>query len=196
MTEILATAVDELLTPEVCIEQALAATPGAKACFTNSFQAEDMVVLHLLRRQIPDVSVLFLDTGYHFRETYEYRDRMTAEWNLNLVNVMPRNTVAQQESKLGLLYLVEPAQCCNLRKVEPLFRSLEPFDLWFTGLRREQSPTRRNLKQIDDHHDHRHLFSGASERKYHRAAVLACLVGGDTGVGQLLVNYRSPTRII
>ena len=123
MTEILAETADELLTPEACIQKALAARPGTKACFTNSFQAEDMVVLHLLRQRIPDVSVLFLDTGYHFRETYEYRDRMTAEWNLNLVNVMPRETVAAQESKLGLLYLVEPAQCCNLRKVEPLFRS-------------------------------------------------------------------------
>lgn len=151
MTEILETEIEQFLTPEACIDQALEANPGARACFTCSFQAEDMVVLHLLRQRIPDITVLFLETGYHFRETYEYRDRMAAEWNLNLVNVMPRETVAAQEAKLGILYLVEPAQCCNLRKVEPLFRSLEPFDLWFTGLRREQSPTRRNLKQIEEH---------------------------------------------
>lgn len=150
MTEILEAA-PELVSAEECIQQAIAANPNAAACFTCSFQAEDMVLLHLLRQQLPNVAVIFLETGYHFRETYEYRDRMTAEWNLNLINALPRTTVQEHESKLGILYLVDPGQCCNLRKVEPLFRSLEDYGIWFTGLRREQSPTRRNLKQIEPH---------------------------------------------
>jgi phosphoadenosine phosphosulfate reductase len=95
--------------------------------------------------------VLFLDTGYHFPETYEYRDHMTKQWSLNLINALPAQTVAEQESELGILYRSEPTRCCQLRKVEPLMRALEPFDLWFTGLRREQSPTRRNLKKVELH---------------------------------------------
>jgi len=95
--------------------------------------------------------VLFLDTGYHFPQTYEYRDRMTREWSLNLVDVLPQQTVAEQESAFGILYRSEPTRCCQLRKVEPLMRALEPFDVWFTGLRREQSPTRKNLKKFELH---------------------------------------------
>jgi phosphoadenosine phosphosulfate reductase len=49
------------------------------------------------------------------------------------------------------LYRSEPTRCCQLRKVEPLMRTLEPFDVWFTGLRREQSPTRKNLKFVEHH---------------------------------------------
>jgi phosphoadenosine phosphosulfate reductase len=125
-------------------------TPG-RVCFTCSFQAEDVAVLHLLRKRIPDVPVLFLETGYHFQETYEFRDRLTEQWGLNLVNVIPRRTVAQQESAFGILYQTDPTQCCKLRKVDPLFEALEPFDVWFTGLRREQSVTRKNLKKIEQH---------------------------------------------
>ena len=136
---------------EAVLDALLAGRPESGACITCSFQAEDVVVLHLLRERVPDVPVLFLDTGYHFAETYEYRDRMTQEWSLNLVNVLPEKTIEQQESEFGILYREQPTKCCQLRKVEPLMRSLESFDIWFTGLRREQSPTRKNLKKVEQH---------------------------------------------
>ena len=141
----------ESLGAEQALDAVLAANPGARACLTSSFQSEDMAVGHLLRRRIPDVPVVFLETGYHFAQTYEYRDRMTNEWSLNLVNATPAQTVSEQESAFGKLYVSDPTRCCQLRKVEPLMRSLEPFDLWFTGLRREQSPTRKNLKKFELH---------------------------------------------
>src|SRR5580700_4732317 len=131
----------ENLAPEQALDSVLRANQAARLCLTSSFQAEDMVVTHLLRTRTPDFVVLFLDTGYHFSQTYEYRDRMTKQWSLNLVNALPAQTVAEQESELGILYRSEPTRCCQLRKVEPLMRALEPFDMWFTGLRREQSPT-------------------------------------------------------
>jgi phosphoadenosine phosphosulfate reductase len=141
----------EGLAPKQALDTILAANESARVCLTSSFQAEDMAVLHLLRQRIPDVPVLFLDTGYHFPQTYEYRDRMAKEWSLQLVNVLPRQTVPEQESAFGILYQSDPTRCCQLRKVEPLAGALEPFDVWFTGLRREQSPTRRNLKKLELH---------------------------------------------
>ena len=141
----------ENLAPEQALDTVLAANEAARVCLTSSFQAEDMAVLHILRERIPDVPVLFLETGYHFAQTYEYRDRVAREWSLNLVNVLPAQTVAQQESAFGILYQSDPTRCCHLRKVEPLFGALEPFDVWFTGLRREQSPTRKNLKKLELH---------------------------------------------
>ncbi|MFC6645240.1 phosphoadenylyl-sulfate reductase [Granulicella cerasi] len=95
--------------------------------------------------------VIFLETGYHFPALIEYRDRLVNEWRLNLVNAMPKQTLAEHESQFGLLHIVQPTECCNLRKVEPLMRSLEPYSWWFTGLRREQSPTRAGLKKVEDH---------------------------------------------
>ena len=141
----------EGLGPEQALERVLAANQSTQLCLTSSFQVEDMVVADVLRKRAPDVPVLFLDTGYHFRQTYEYRDRMTQQWSLNLVNVLPEATAEEQESALGILYRSEPTRCCQLRKVEPLMRALEPFDIWFTGLRREQSPTRKNLKKVELH---------------------------------------------
>lgn len=141
----------EALSAEQALEYLLASTDPSRACITCSFQAEDMIVLDLLRKKIPGVPVLFLDTGYHFAATYEYRDRMAREWSLNLVNVLPKQTVPEQESQFGILNRTNPTDCCRLRKVEPLMQALEPYEVWFTGLRREQSPTRKNLKKAEEH---------------------------------------------
>lgn len=141
----------EALTAEALVAEVVRGAARGSVCFTSSFQTEDMVVLDLLRKQLPDIPVIFLETGYHFKEVIEYRDRMTAEWGLNLVNALPVTTKEEHEKQFGLLYIVQPTQCCQIRKVEPLMRSLEPFDWWFTGLRREQSPTRAGLKKVENH---------------------------------------------
>jgi phosphoadenosine phosphosulfate reductase len=131
------------------VHELLATFPAEEICVTSSFQAEDMVVVHMVRESLPKAPVIFLDTGYHFAETYEYRDRLAREWDLNLVNVLPQLTVAEQESQFGILNQTAPDRCCGMRKVGPLFASLEPYKVWFTGLRREQAKTRANLQAVD-----------------------------------------------
>src|ERR1700761_5230128 len=96
-------------------------TGNGDVCLTCSFQAEDVLLTKLALELDPRIPVLFLETGYHFRETYEYRDRIAREWNLNLTNLLPKKTVAEQEAEFGQLYQIAPDQCCKLRKVEPLF---------------------------------------------------------------------------
>ena len=131
----------------------LAAAPGEQdACLTCSFQAEDVLLLHLTRELRPRIPVLFLDTGYHFAETYAYRDRIAADWELNLVNLLPANTVAQQEAEHGMLHQHAPARCCALRKVEPLFTAVAEYKVWLTGLRREQARSRTALEEAADFH--------------------------------------------
>jgi phosphoadenosine phosphosulfate reductase len=134
--------------------QQLIARELASACgdivVTNSFQAEDMVLLHMVRQTLPDVPVLFLDTGYHFAEVYAYRDTMAQAWSLNLTSLQPELTVAEQESNFGILNQTDPTRCCGLRKVKPLFAALEKYALWLTGLRREQAKSRAALKEVED----------------------------------------------
>ena len=140
---------EKITTARALVNQQIASAMREDICVTSSFQAEDMVVVHLVRETFGDVPVIFLDTGYHFSETYEYRDRLAHDWNLNLVNVLPALTVAEQESQFGILNQTAPDRCCGMRKVGPLFASLEPYRLWFTGLRREQAKTRANLQPVD-----------------------------------------------
>lgn len=121
----------------------------AKACITCSFQAEDVAVVHMALRHRPDIPVLFLETGYHFPETLVYRDQIASEWNLNLINLSAKQSVQDQEAQFGILNQIAPDRCCAMRKVTPLFEGLAPYEIWITGLRREQSPTRANLEQIE-----------------------------------------------
>jgi phosphoadenosine phosphosulfate reductase len=134
---------------EQLIRQALEQTQG-DVCVTNSFQAEDMIVLQLVRHSLPDVPVIFLDTGYHFAEVYEYRDRMAQAWSMNLINLLPELTVPEQEAQFGILNQTDPSRCCSLRKVKPLFAALDRYELWFTGLRREQAKSRSALQPVED----------------------------------------------
>jgi phosphoadenosine phosphosulfate reductase len=124
-----------------------ALTGASNACLTCSFQAEDVLLAKLAIEIDPGIPILFLDTGYHFRETYEYRDRIASEWRLNLINILPARTVAEQEAEHGQLYTTAPDQCCKLRKVEPLFRALAGYGIWLTGLRREQAKSRAALEE-------------------------------------------------
>lgn len=126
--------------PETLIADVLS---GAGApCITSSFQAEDVVVVDMVRRVKPDVPVLFLDTFHHFAETLRYRDELTEKWGLNLINLRAA------EPEVGLWQTSIDA-CCARHKVGPLFSALESYDLWFTGLRRQQSPSRANLQELE-----------------------------------------------
>ena len=122
-------------------------TGAADVCLTCSFQAEDVLLAKLAIELDAKIPILFLDTGYHFAETYAYRDRIASEWQLNLINLLPEKTVAEQEAEHGLLYRSAPDQCCKLRKVEPLFKAVAEYRVWLTGLRREQAKSRAALEE-------------------------------------------------
>jgi phosphoadenosine phosphosulfate reductase len=131
------------------LAKAFADAPGAgDVCLTCSFQAEDVLLLKLAIEQRPETPTLFLDTGYHFAETYAYRDRIAKDWGVNLVNLLPAKTVAEQEAEFGMLYQTAPDRCCGMRKVEPLFRAVAQYKVWITGLRREQAKTRASLEEV------------------------------------------------
>ena len=142
---------DKLAHVRSLLADELLAAPGADdACLTCSFQAEDVLLLHLTRELRPNIPVLFLDTGYHFAETYSYRDQIAQDWNLNLTNLIPANTIAQQEGEFGMLHQHAPDRCCALRKVEPLFAAVARYKVWLAGLRREQARSRTALEEAAD----------------------------------------------
>ena len=127
--------------PTALIAEALAG--AQRPCITSSFQAECVVLTHMLVEARPDIPVLFLDTFHHFAETLAYRDDITAAWKLNLVNLRA------PEPRVGLWQAESTEACCARHKVGPLFSALEDYDVWFTALRRDQSPSRANLQEVE-----------------------------------------------
>lgn len=124
-----------------------AQTFGSRLCITSSMT--DAVIIDIVSRQVPGIDVLFLDTGYHFAETIGTRDAVSAVYPVNVVNVTPPTTVAEQDTELGpKLYARNPDLCCYLRKVVPLEQSLEPYDAWITGVRREETDARTDTRVV------------------------------------------------
>lgn len=114
---------------------------GDRLCVTASMA--DAVVSHLVSKIKPGVDVLFLDTGYHFPETIGTRDAVSAVYDVNVVNVTPTMSVAQQDIAFGRdLWARDPDRCCALRKVAPLTAAMRDYDAWITGLRRDEAPSR------------------------------------------------------
>jgi phosphoadenosine phosphosulfate reductase len=110
---------------------------------------QDGVLVHLAAQTRPGVDVLFLDTGYHFAETIGTRDAVEAVYGVNVVNVRPEASVAEQDELLGKdLFARDAAECCRLRKVVPLKKSLSGYNAWITGIRRVEAPTRANAPLI------------------------------------------------
>ena len=115
----------------------------------------DAVLPHVISRFAPGVDVLFLETGYHFPETIGTRDVVAATLPVNVVDVAPKLTVAEQDAEYGeRLYERDPAACCRMRKVEPLAGALQGYEAWVTGIRREESPTRADAPVVtfDERH--------------------------------------------
>ena len=110
---------------------------------------QDAVLPHLVSRFAPGVDVLFLETGYHFSDTLVTRDIVAEDLPVNVVNVRADLSVAGQDERFGpRLYERDPALCCQLRKVEPLARTLAGYEAWVTGVRREESPTRAHTPVV------------------------------------------------
>ena len=110
----------------------------------------DTHLVHLAQAAAPGVDVLFLDTGYHFAETIGTRDAVAAVYDVNLLSITPRQTVAEQDAEYGpKLHDRDPERCCALRKVEPLERGLAPYTAWVNGMRRVDAPTRTDIRVVD-----------------------------------------------
>jgi phosphoadenosine phosphosulfate reductase len=130
----------ELAPAEDIIEWAVA-TFGGRFCVTSSMS--DAVLSHLAAKVHPGVDVVFLDTGYHFAETIGTRDAVEATLPVNLINITPVQSVAEQDAAYGKdLFRTNPDLCCALRKVKPLADGLAPYDAWATGLRRAETHNR------------------------------------------------------
>lgn len=125
-----------------------------KIAFSSSFGAEDVVVIDLLSRIKPRVTIFTLDTGRLPEETYEVMDRIRERYGVEIAGIFPqREAVESLEREKGFYSFRQSVdnrkECCAIRKVEPLNRALAGLEAWITGLRRGQAVTRTRLAKVE-----------------------------------------------
>src|ERR1700748_2555090 len=122
---------------------------GATCNYVVASNMQDAVLVDMASKVRPGVPVLFLDTGYHFVETIGTRDAVESVYDVRVLNVTPEHSVAEQDALLGKdLFSRDPGECCRMRKVVPLGKSLRGYSAWVTGLRRVEAPTRANAPLV------------------------------------------------
>jgi phosphoadenosine phosphosulfate reductase len=126
-------------------------TFGEKAAATSSFQSQSVPLLHIISETVPELPILFLDTGFHFPETLEFRDQLAEEFGLNVWSLKPRMGHDGFREKYGELHRHNPDMCCHLNKVQPLDDALEEYDVWVTGIRRDQTEERAGTPVVQRH---------------------------------------------
>lgn len=110
---------------------------------------EDAVLSHIASESVPGVTVLFVDTGYHFAETLGLRDAVSQVFDVRVRTLAPPRSVAEQDAYLGRdLFTRDPDMCCRLRKVAPLDAALTGFDAWASGLRRDDHQGRSEVEVV------------------------------------------------
>jgi len=132
-----------------------AAEFAPRIAFACSFGAEDIVLLDLIRRHAPEISVFTLDTGRMFPETYALIDRCRDFFDLPIRVMFPDaaevEAMVRQQGVDGFYHSVEARKrCCAVRKLAPLRRALEGMAAWVTGVRRAQAESRATMEAVEE----------------------------------------------
>jgi len=141
------------LSAEEILEKALELF-GIKVTFATSMGAEDQVITHMLAKISKSANIFTLDTGRVFPETYDLLHRTVNRYGLQIKSYYPDTMqVEEMVNSKGINLFYESIEnrklCCHVRKIVPLRRALTGMDAWITGLRREQSVTRTDIKIVE-----------------------------------------------
>lgn len=117
---------------------------------TSSFQSDSIPLLHLISEYDRTIPVCFLDTGFHFPETYQFVDTIRKQLNLNLVVVKSDVSLHLQLNEEGmLLFATDTDRCCQINKVLPMDKLLVDYDVWISGVRSDQNTNRATMEKIE-----------------------------------------------
>jgi phosphoadenosine phosphosulfate reductase len=135
------------------LEMICALFPG-KVVFSSSLGQEDQVITDAIFKNDLPIKIFTLDTGRLFSESYELLERTTARYKKPIRVYFPEaSDVEEFVTTKGVNSFYESVEnrkeCCNIRKVKPLNRALRGADVWITGVRAEQSNTRKDMPMIE-----------------------------------------------
>ena len=128
---------------------------GDRLVMTTSFGIQAAVMLHMVTQVVPDIAVIWVDTGYLPTETYQFADKLTKKLRLNLKVYQSPISPARMEALHGKLWEENNVEAFNLydsiRKIEPMQRALKELNAaaWLAGLRSAQTRHRQTLQKVD-----------------------------------------------
>ncbi len=118
--------------------------------FTSSFGTNAVFLLHLIHRIKPDQTVHFIDTGYHFQETLNYKAHLTKLFSLEVVNLKPE-IKAHYSTYRQRLWSFDSDKCCSINKIQPLDKIKTKYKIWVSGLMGYQTTFRSDLEVFEHH---------------------------------------------
>lgn len=122
---------------------------GRSIFISSSFQSHSIPLVHMVTEAEPLIPVVFVDTGYHFPETLVFVREVAQLLGLNLFTARSERPKADQlDASNRLLFVADPESCCQINKVDPLRDYLNEYDVWISGLRADQSGSRRDLPRL------------------------------------------------
>lgn len=121
---------------------------GKKLFATSSFQTRSVVLLHVLSRVDKHIPIYFINTGFHFAETIQYKDDVADLLDLRVINLLPHVPKSMQTNAQGnLMFTYDPDYCCYLNKVQPVEALFAQYDVWINGIRADQNSYRQQLRE-------------------------------------------------
>ncbi len=133
---------------------------GLRLFATSSFQTHSVVLLHVLSRIDKEIPVYFINTGFHFPATIQYKEMVQRLLGINVINLLPHVPKNMQRNASGdLLFTSDPDYCCYLNKVQPVEALFDHYDVWINGIRAEQNSNRKNFREEET--------SGRHAMRYH-----------------------------
>lgn len=127
---------------------------GKNLIMSTSFGIQSAVMLHLVSKIIPKIPIVFIDTGYLFKETYQFAEKLKEILNLNILTYKSQLSSSEQEKQFGKLWTqgIKGLEKYNqINKIEPMNRAIKELNAnaWIAGLRRQQSNSRKNLSTTE-----------------------------------------------
>ncbi|MDR2876436.1 MAG: phosphoadenylyl-sulfate reductase [Chromatiales bacterium] len=132
------------LTPEQRITELYRDFEPSQVMLTSSFAATSAFLLHVFSRTAPHQRVFFIDTGYHFPQTLEYKRKLTELYHLDVVDIRAEDWKHEFTLK-DETWKKDPDFCCSINKVEPIYALKQNYEVWASGLMRWQTEHRATL---------------------------------------------------
>ena len=127
---------------------------AGKAMISTNFRPQEAVLLHMVTRVLPDITVLWVDHGYNTADTYRFAEQLIAALDLQVTLYLPRRSAAHREAVSGGIPSIDDTAAHDAFtqevKLEPFRRGLADLapTVWFTALRREQTAFRADMRHF------------------------------------------------
>jgi phosphoadenosine phosphosulfate reductase len=139
----------ETANPARVIDWTVAEFGGTDLVMSSSFGADSAVLLHMVTRVVPDIKIIFVNTGYLFPETHAHMEALRLRLNLNVWMYRTRNDPIAYLHHAGEdnpAWRKDVDRCCGVNKIEPFERAMRELHpkAWLRGIRRQQSAARKD----------------------------------------------------